>query len=155
MLYVKAKDGVVIAYPYTQTDLIRDNPSTSFPAGGLSPASLAKWDMFPVHFSPAPEVNPAVEKLAELYPLFDGSSWIQQWAVEPLTQAEIDYGFATKADAVRADRNTRLAACDWTQVDDAPFDNTAKATWATYRQALRDVSSQPGFPWEVVWPESP
>ena len=152
MLYVKAKDGVVIAYPYTQTDLIRDNPSTSFPAGGLPPSSLAKWDMFPVHFSPVPEVNPAIEKLTEVYPLFDGTSWIQQWVVVPLTQEEIDYGSAAKSGEVRADRNARLAACDWTQVADAPVD---KAVWATYRQSLRDITSQPGFPWEITWPDAP
>lgn len=152
MLYVKARDGVVIAYPYTQTDLIRDNPSTSFPAGGLPPSSLAKWDMFSVHFSPVPEVNPAVEKLTEVYPLFDGTSWIQQWVVVPLTQEEIDYGSAAKSSGVRADRNARLAACDWTQVADAPVD---KAVWATYRQELRDITSQPGFPWQITWPVAP
>jgi hypothetical protein len=57
-----------------------------------------------------------------------------------------------QAAAVRADRNSRLAACDWTQVADAPVD---KAVWATYRQELRDITSQPGFPWEITWPVAP
>lgn len=57
-----------------------------------------------------------------------------------------------QAAAVRADRNARLAACDWTQLSDAPVDDLA---WAVYRQALRDVTSQAGFPWEVVWPDEP
>jgi len=58
----------------------------------------------------------------------------------------------TQAEAVRKQRNDKLAACDWTQVEDAPVD---KAAWATYRQALRDVTSQDGFPWTVNWPEAP
>lgn len=59
---------------------------------------------------------------------------------------------AEQAKAVRDDRNKRLSDTDWTQVADAPVD---KATWATYRQALRDVAFQPGFPWAVEWPEDP
>ena len=59
---------------------------------------------------------------------------------------------AEQATAARADRNARLAACDWTQLPDARCDQTA---WATYRQALRDVSVQPGFPRVVVWPTPP
>ena len=63
-------------------------------------------------------------------------------------QAELD----AQAHRVRTDRNLRLQATDWTQVADAPVD---KAAWATYRQALRDVTAQDGFPWNVTWPESP
>ena len=59
---------------------------------------------------------------------------------------------AEQAKSVRATRATKLAECDWTQVDDAPVDKTV---WATYRQALRDISAQEGFPWTITWPESP
>ena len=59
---------------------------------------------------------------------------------------------AEQAKAVRADRNGKLKDCDWTQLADSPVD---KAVWATYRQALRDVPKQAGFPWDVQWPEQP
>jgi hypothetical protein len=59
---------------------------------------------------------------------------------------------AEQAKAVRADRGRRLAETDWTQLADAPVD---KAVWATYRQALRDVPTQAGFPWNVQWPTQP
>lgn len=59
---------------------------------------------------------------------------------------------AEQASAVRKTRGEKLAECDWTQVADAPVD---KAVWATYRQALRDITTQEGFPWTVTWPESP
>ena len=55
------------------------------------------------------------------------------------------------ADA-RAKRNTLLAASDWTQVIDAPVD---QAAWATYRQALRDITTQAGFPETINWPVAP
>ena len=53
---------------------------------------------------------------------------------------------------VRSERNSLLASSDWTQVADAPVDKTA---WATYRQALRDITSQEGFPFNVVFPTPP
>jgi len=52
----------------------------------------------------------------------------------------------------RGGRNARLAACDWTQLVDAPVDSLA---WANYRQELRNVPNQPGFPWDVQWPAKP
>jgi hypothetical protein len=70
----------------------------------------------------------------------------------PEEQAEID---RQKADQVRRERNTKLAECDWTQLNDTPLDNTAKIQWTAYRQALRDVPSQAGFPHNVVWPTKP
>jgi hypothetical protein len=60
---------------------------------------------------------------------------------------------AEQAKNVRADRNTKLSATDWTQGKDIP-DNISSA-WATHRQALRDVPSQAGFPWSVQWPTQP
>ena len=59
---------------------------------------------------------------------------------------------AEQASAVRKSRGTKLAECDWTQVADAPVDKTV---WATYRQALRDITKQDGFPWEITWPDAP
>lgn len=57
-----------------------------------------------------------------------------------------------QAASVRASRTEKLKDCDWTQVADAPVD---KAAWATYRQALRDISAQAGFPATVAWPTQP
>jgi len=52
----------------------------------------------------------------------------------------------------RAERDALLTASDWTQVADAPVDTAA---WATYRQALRDIPSQSGFPDNITWPQEP
>jgi hypothetical protein len=56
------------------------------------------------------------------------------------------------AAAARKKRNALLAECDWTQVADAPVDNLA---WAVYRQNLRDVPNQLGFPVTIIWPTQP
>jgi len=59
---------------------------------------------------------------------------------------------AEQATNVRRQRTEKLNDCDWTQIADSTADKTA---WATYRQALRDVPSQTGFPWEITWPTQP
>jgi len=59
---------------------------------------------------------------------------------------------AEQAKSIRVDRTKRLADCDWTQLADSTAD---KQAWATYRQALRDITSQAGFPWTIDWPEQP
>jgi hypothetical protein len=66
------------------------------------------------------------------------------------TDAEIAKETKDKIEHVRHDRNSRLTQCD-----DTPLDNVAKAKWAAYRQALRDVPDQAGFPFDVNWPSVP
>jgi hypothetical protein len=68
------------------------------------------------------------------------------------TEGELAEIAAQKAQAVRSERNAKLTECDWTQLNDTPLDNAAKIQWTAYRQALRDVPSQAGFPDNVVWP---
>jgi hypothetical protein len=73
----------------------------------------------------------------------------------PLTQAEIAALQPTTeqlASEARAQRNALLLASDRTQLADAPFD---QAAWALYRQALRDITAQAGFPATIDWPVAP
>lgn len=55
----------------------------------------------------------------------------------------------------RNERNQKLTFCDWTQLPDAPLTAEMKAAYAVYRQALRDVPAQAGFPDAIEWPEEP
>jgi hypothetical protein len=59
---------------------------------------------------------------------------------------------AEQATSVRNQRTQLLKDCDWTQIADSTADKTA---WATYRQALRDITGQAGFPWTITWPNDP
>ena len=79
-------------------------------------------------------------------------NWITAWTVVAKTQEQLDAETAQAAQSVRSQRDSLLAASDWTQVPDAPVD---QAAWRTYRQALRDVTTQSGFPHEVTWPVKP
>ena len=52
-------------------------------------------------------------------------------------------------------RSIVLSATDWTQVPDSPLSAEKKLAWAEYRQAWRDITSQPGFPDDVAIPTPP
>ena len=94
------------------------------------------------------------------------SAYIENGVVYPLPKSPGDhhvFDYSTKAwvdprtpetqwPVVRRQRDTLLAQSDWTQLPDVPLET--KETWATYRQALRDVTLQPD-PFNVVWPVTP
>jgi chitodextrinase len=60
---------------------------------------------------------------------------------------------AKKVADARAERNRLLSETDWTQAKDVP--DSVSTKWAPYRQALRDVPQQAGFPDNIQWPSKP
>ena len=95
-------------------------------------------------------------------------AFIVEWSVDGIpkpTQEQIDVAYLelqeklvteSKADEVRSQRWLLLKDADVLTnraADSGSPENTQMA--AAYRQALRDVTDQPGFPWEVVWPAKP
>ena len=89
--------------------------------------------------------------------------WYTKYILGPVftdgetTAAEQEAAYKTMKDAeqaanVRRSRTEKLKDCDWTQIADSTAD---KAVWATYRQALRDITAQSGFPWTITWPTQP
>jgi len=68
-------------------------------------------------------------------------------------QWEIDLPRVTAQ--VLQQRNDLLYASDWTQIPNGPLTSAQQTAWATYRQELRDITSQSGYPTNVVWPTPP
>lgn len=60
-----------------------------------------------------------------------------------------------KAFEVKQTRNTMLFGSDWTQLPNNPLTTEQQAAWATYRQELRDITNQSGYPFNVIWPVAP
>ena len=81
--------------------------------------------------------------------------WYTKYSVADMDAEGIAAKDAEQAKAVRADRNQRLKDTDWTQLVDSPFDQSTAAEIQAYRQSLRDISTQDGFPWDVQWPVNP
>jgi len=92
-----------------------------------------------------PAYNPERQRLAGPQYVLEGQQVNRVFTIEAIPDEE-------KAGQVRAERNSKLKDSDWTQIADCTAD---KAAWAAYRQALRDITAQAGFPWTIDWPEQP
>jgi hypothetical protein len=152
-MFALIKDDQVARYPYSVTDLKRDNPQVSFPQN-MADESLLDFDVYRVYFSSQPDFDASTQRLQEIAPTYNGDAgrWEQVWQVVDKTVEDLSSETSAKAEEVRSERNRLLSESDWTQVLDAPVDQQA---WLTYRHALREVPQQSGFPWEVEWPTLP
>lgn len=59
------------------------------------------------------------------------------------------------SDQVRLERNRRLRECDWVALKDVQIPSEHLENWFKYRQSLRDITNQHGFPESVIWPKVP
>ena len=124
-------------------------PEVSFPASGPDTDFMADKGCLPVNLYL--EHDQSTQKLESTDPYIQSGN-VYTIKVVDRTAEDLAAQLASVASGVRATRDALLAACDWTQVADAPVD---KAVWNTYRQALRDVPIQEGFPTTVTWPTMP
>ena len=141
-MFAKISNGAVERFPYTISDLRRDNPNVSFPAT-VPDAELASYGVERVTAATAPSINTLTHRLERNCELVDGV-WTEVW-----TETQRDLAVAEKN--IRDQRNQLLSQTDWTQLSDS----SVASTWTTYRQELRDVPAQEGFPYSVTWPTEP
>jgi len=162
-MFALIENGAVKQYPYSLKEIRLANRNTSFP-DTVSDATMAEYGAMRVYFSTPPELTDT-QLSEEATPVFDvdAQRWSQGWMVREMTAEELlqrntkrDEELLqrniTQTNAVRVARNNMLKDSDWTQLVDSPADKTA---WAVYRQALRDVTAQAGFPLSVTWPDAP
>lgn len=84
-------------------------------------------------------------------PYRDGDLWRVNWVIEAKTPEAIE---ASKKE-VRDERSRRLQACDWVVVFHTEKGTNIPLEWEMYRQQLRDITTQDGFPHNVTWPSPP
>lgn len=143
MTHVKVQDGAVSEFPYSIAKLKEDNPSVSFPAS-IPETTLAEYGVYPVQPAPQPVSDPLVQQTTRGNPTLTNSQWFENWTVSNIDEAR------AKAN-VREERDRLLADTD----HHALSDQTLSTEMSTYRQALRDITSQSGFPFSVTWPTKP
>jgi hypothetical protein len=82
-------------------------------------------------------------------------SWAQVLVQKEIPQAQYDNNVARHAQAVKADRDRMIAGTDWIVTKSAEAGEPVPQAWKDYRQALRDIPEQVGFPFQVTWPTRP
>jgi hypothetical protein len=134
----------------TESEFRAAHPNTSFPQQ-LTVELLNGFDADPV-------LNGAQAQPTRYQTAYrDGveeinGKWFTKFALVDMSdeaKAAVD---AQQSASIRAERNRKLSESDWTQLADAPVNREA---WLAYRQALRDLTAQDGFPFEITWPELP
>ncbi len=99
-----------------------------------------------VSYNP-PDYDHEIEVLEPVLPV-TGNEVL--FTIKPLSADVVNSVLDTRA---RTKREELLLQSDWTQLGDVPLAN--KANWQVYRQALRDITEQAGYPNTIVWPTSP
>ena len=145
-MHLKLTNGVPAKYTLGQ--LRRDNPQTSFPK--LIPDEiLASYDVYPYTRPKPDEYDSLARRLIDDAFVQDAEGhWSLPYKLEalPLEQAERN---------IRSRRDNLLAETDWIVVKSYERGQNTPAEWELYRQALRDIATQAGFPHEVTWPTKP
>ena len=155
----------------TDSQFRAENPNTSFPQV-LTPDIIEAFGYDPVLEGPQATTIPPYQYSQRDDVIEIDGQWYTHYIAGPVFQDYVDdqgithtaaeqyeaYCFAKDAEqgkVVRDERNRRLAECDWTQLEDSPLDADAKLAWQLYRETLRMVPQQSGFPWEINWPPKP
>lgn len=141
MSHLKITNGQPEIYSIEQ--LRRDNPNTSFPTV-LSDALLAQWDVYPYTVQDQPSVDYMTQTVTPTSLAQVNGAWTQGWEVSNLSVEDAGRN-------IRSHRAMLISQTDWMALSDV----TMSPEWAAYRQALRDITEQAGFPFAMVWPPKP
>ena len=151
----------------TQGEVRRMHSNTSLPRV-WDADTFAFLGIDPVLAAPKPEPSAAYKQVGRNGAVQDANgNWVEAYAETDMfadtiedgvttTKAEHEASYQARLDAdaaasVRTQRDAKLAETDWTGMSDV----TMAAEMATYRQALRDITAQDGFPNEIDWPIEP
>lgn len=127
--------------------------NTSFPKT-WSPELVEELGLDVVFESPTPTTTVYQTAFKDGVEQVNGK-WTWKWSISEMDDEAKAAKDAEAAKGVRATRDAKLAECDWLVIKAAETGVALAADWAAYRQALRDVPAQAGFPHNVTWPAKP
>lgn len=142
-MYAQMKDGVFERECVGNTEF---SPTVFQTPESLSDEQRAEFNLFLI-VEKRPDLT-ATQAYGDAIYTVNGTTVERSYQVIDRTEQATN----DQANNVRSERTQKLAQCDWTQLPDAPVDTQA---WAAYRQALRDVTKQTGFPFDIQWPVTP
>lgn len=147
MAYAKIQDNKIIEYPLYAADIQLRYPNTSFTIPFVPPENYVE-----VLDTPPPSVDNYNYHVIEGQPIAENDSFYRKWEIIELTQEEKESKKNRLIQDIKNQREKYLRQSDWTQLPDAPVN---KEAWANYRQQLRDIDQQEGFPFKFEWPKQP
>lgn len=132
---------------------LKENNGPSFDQ--VTPEILEILDADPVFEGPQPlltryQVSNMIGAIQK-----EDDKWYTNWiAIDIDDNAKIALDERV-AESVRIERNNRLSETDWVVIKALETNSPLSPEWISYRQALRDITQQSGFPWDIIWPSKP
>ena len=139
-----------IEYPYSVEQLRKDAYNVSFPET-ISDSTLEEFGLYKVELTPKP--NDYTKNITEGNPILTDGIYYQNWIQTDASESEISGRIIQKWAEIREHRSELLKECDWTVLSDTPLSSSLE-NWKTYRQELRDITSQEN-PFNIIWPNQP
>lgn len=149
-----------------EAEFRRIHSNTSFP-NIITDSLLNEFGADQVFKGTEPKINDPYKFVFEQGVEEINGKWYTKFVIGPVftdtneaTAAELETQYKikkdqSKAELVRAERDNRLTECDWVVIKAYEKNSTIPNEWSIYRQALRDIPTQEGFPHNVTWPEKP
>ena len=139
-MFIKIIENEPVQYSFTQ--LREDNPNVSFPSK-FTKSFLADWGLYEVVEGEKPDYDSLTQELVSSFKNVEGV-WTRVYVDSNLPQEVAESN-------VRKKRNNLLRNTDWRFRSDM----NPSQDWVDYCQQLRDITTQSGFPYSVVWPAAP
>lgn len=127
----------MIAYKFRSSDQVFDGV-VELPDGPTIPQYHTR--------TPAPEKAGYYAVMQGGWKLIEGPTPPEPVSLAPLLE---------QAKKVRTQRDAKLTECDWRVIKALENGEPQDFAWAEYRQGLRDITKQDGFPWDITWPVEP
>lgn len=163
-MFVKILNNTIVKFPYSFADLQQENPYSNFGSNtdicylysSTEDAIKTGCQIQSVYILDQPEYDISQKKIVhQSSPQLVNNTWQLGWDIIDLTTNEKnELNFKQKI-KIREERNRLLQETDWTQLKDSPLDITKQNEFLEYRKLLRDISNQPSFPWNIIWPNKP
>lgn len=150
-MLIQIKDGKPFGNPVSRSNFRMLYQNVSFPLD-LNPEDVEPYGFALYEFSEPPKPQ-RYEKVQEIDPIKDDNGiYRQSYILVPMDENEKNSLDEQQSDYIRSQRNLKLLTTDWTQL---PNSKVNSDIWEKYRDELRDITLQDGFPWNVTWPEEP
>jgi hypothetical protein len=129
-------------------------PNTSFPKT-WTPELVEELGLDPVFETPAPTTMVYQTAFKDGVEQDAKGNWVWKWTMSELDAEAKAAKDAEAAKAVRAKRDNLIAETDWLVIKNLELNQNVPGKWEVYRQDLRDIPQQAGFPHNVTWPVKP
>lgn len=150
MRYVQSRNGVFERH-VMDTEPTQWDENNYCLARNLSADRAEMLGVYKLKIVTPPYFDIATQKRVEKDAVLVDGRWTQVYAVEDMTPKEAEQRYEEWATKARTLRDGWLAKTDWMALSDV----TMSSEMAAYRQALRDVTDQEGFPFDITWPTKP